>query len=94
MIPILREFGVRVLLAALLVGLAAPAYAQERSGRPGGGGERRSEQGQQGGQARPNQSGSGVLSLLPGDSITQHSIATSGGKLDYTATAGTFALFD
>ena len=94
MTRMLREFGVRFLLALLLVGLAAPSYAQERPGRPGGGGERRSEQAQQGGQARPNQSGSGVLSLLPGDSITQHSITTSGGKLDYTATAGTFPLFD
>jgi len=94
MTRMLREFGVRFLLALLLVGLAAPSYAQEHPGRPGGGGERRSEQGQQGGQARPNQSGPGVLSLLPCDSITQHSITTSGGKLDYTATAGTFSLFD
>src|SRR5579859_7957069 len=95
MIRILRDFGVRVLLASLLVGLASAPYAQERSGRPGGGGERRSEQGQQGGgQARSNQSGPGVLSLLPADSVTQHSIATPSGKLDYTATAGTFSLFD
>src|SRR5579864_4504258 len=95
MIRILRDFGVRILLASLVVGLASAPYAQERSGRPGGGGERRSEQGQQGGgQARSNQSGPGVLSLLPADSVTQHSIVTPAGKLDYTATAGTFSLFD
>jgi len=95
MIRILRDFGVRILLASLLVGLASAPYAQERSGRPAGGGERRSEQGQQGGgPARSNQSGPGVLSLMPADSVTQHSIATPSGKLDYTATAGTFSLFD
>jgi len=36
----------------------------------------------------------GVLSLLPEDSISEHSIDTLGGKLTYTATAGTFPLFD
>jgi carboxypeptidase C (cathepsin A) len=36
----------------------------------------------------------GVLALLPGDSVTDHSIDLPSGKLAYTATAGTFALFD
>jgi carboxypeptidase C (cathepsin A) len=90
----LRLFGARVVITFLLIGLAAASYAQEHPGRPGGGGERRSEQGQRGGAAGPNQNEPGVLSLLPGDSVTQHSIATPGGKLDYTATAGTFSLFD
>ena len=36
----------------------------------------------------------GVLSLLPADSVTEHSIDTPAGKLAYTATAGTFSLFD
>ena len=95
MIRTFRDFGSRLLLASLLIGFAAASFAQEHPGRPGGGGERRAEQGQQGGgQARPNQGGSGVLSLLPADSITQHSIETPAGKLDYTATAGTFSLFD
>jgi carboxypeptidase C (cathepsin A) len=85
-------FGLRFLVASLVIGLAAAAYGQERPGRPGG--ERRAEQGQQGGPARPNQGGPGVLALLPADSVTQHSIATAGGKLDYTATAGTLSLFD
>ena len=40
------------------------------------------------------QSGLGVLALLPGDSVTEHSIDLPSGKLAYTATAGTFALFD
>jgi carboxypeptidase C (cathepsin A) len=35
-----------------------------------------------------------VLRLLPGDAVTQHSIEVAGGKLDYTATAGTLSLFD
>ena len=35
-----------------------------------------------------------MLRLLPGDAVTQHSIEIPGGKLDYTATAGTFSLFD
>lgn len=36
----------------------------------------------------------GILSLLPSDSVTQHSIDTPKGKLSYTATAGTLAFFD
>jgi carboxypeptidase C (cathepsin A) len=94
MMRALRPFGSRLLIALLLIGLAATGNAQEHSGRPCGGGERHAEQSQQGGPARPNQGGPGVLSLLPPDSVTQHSIATTAGKLDYTATAGTFSLFD
>jgi carboxypeptidase C (cathepsin A) len=94
MIRFSRDFGARFLVAFLLVGLTAVAFAQEHPGGPGRGGERRAEQAQHGGQARPNQAGPGVLALLPADSVTQHSIATPGGKLDYTATAGTFSLFD
>jgi carboxypeptidase C (cathepsin A) len=43
---------------------------------------------------RPETGNPGVLSLLPEDSVTEHSIDTLGGKLTYTATAGTFPLFD
>jgi carboxypeptidase C (cathepsin A) len=46
------------------------------------------------GPRRPEQSGPGVLALLPGDSVTEHSLALPGGTLSYTATAGTFSLFD
>ena len=31
---------------------------------------------------------------MPGDAVTEHSIDTPAGKLSYTATAGTFSLFD
>jgi len=43
---------------------------------------------------RHEPNGPGVLALLPGDSVTEHSIDLPSGKLAYTATAGTFALFD
>ena len=33
-----------------------------------------------------------VLSLLPGDAVTEHSIGTPFGKLSYTATAGTIRM--
>lgn len=36
----------------------------------------------------------GVLSLLPRDSITEHVLEANGTRLAYTATAGTFPLFD
>jgi carboxypeptidase C (cathepsin A) len=36
----------------------------------------------------------GVLSLLPGDSVTEHGLETGGQRLAYTATAGTLPLFD
>jgi len=45
-------------------------------------------------QGRQERGGPGVLALLPGDSVTEHSIDTPSGKLAYTATAGTFSLFD
>ncbi len=38
--------------------------------------------------------GKGVLRLLPADAVTEHSIDTAGGKLAYTATAGTLPFFD
>jgi carboxypeptidase C (cathepsin A) len=70
--------------------LGAVAAAQEHQGRPGGGHRQ-----QQGGPAHAPENGPGVLSLLPGDSITEHSIdLAAAGKLAYTATAGTFSLFD
>jgi carboxypeptidase C (cathepsin A) len=36
----------------------------------------------------------GILSLLPDDSVTGHEISAGGGRLAYTATAGTLALRD
>ena len=69
---------------ALSLAIAAPAAAAEE--HP----SRHAEQG------RPEQSGPGpgVLSLLPANSVTEHSIDAPNGKLNYTATAGTFSLFD
>jgi carboxypeptidase C (cathepsin A) len=73
----------RLALAILIAGAFGSATAQER-----GGGERgpRAEQHQP--------AGPGILRLLPGDSVTEHSIDTPKGKLAYTATAGTLAFFD
>ncbi len=77
----------RAVLAFAIALAASAAFAQEHAGRPAG--ERnRPDQGRQ------EQSGPGVLSLLPGDSVTEHSIDIAGGKLAYTATAGTLSLFD
>lgn len=36
----------------------------------------------------------GVLRLLPGDATTERTMEVAGGKLAYTATAGTFGLYD
>ena len=78
----------RCSVVALLIAFAATvALAQEHTSRPAG--ERgHAEPG------RPEQNAPGVLSLLPGDAVTEHSIDTAGGGLTYTATAGTFSLFD
>jgi len=76
----LRRSSLLVLLTAFAV---TAAFAQEHAGHPG-----RAEQGRQ------EQNGPGVLSLLPSDSVTEHSIDTPQGKLTYTATAGTLSLFD
>ena len=79
-----------LLVALLLAAAASTAIAQDRPGR----GERnhQDETQQSGGRQQP--SGPGVLSLLPADAVTEHSIDLPGGKLAYTATAGTFPLFD
>src|SRR6185437_1040066 len=101
----LRTLAVCVLVTCMTAMLGISAIAQEHSGqerpaqehpgRPGT--ERRPVQGHPGGGAagHQEQGGPGVLSLLPSDAVTQHSIdIAGGGKLDYTATAGTFSLFD
>jgi carboxypeptidase C (cathepsin A) len=82
----------RIFIVFMLAAVATAAIAQERPGR----GERpnRGEQGQQGGGHEQPQSGPGVLALLPPDAVTQHSTDLPSGKLDYTATAGTFSLFN
>jgi carboxypeptidase C (cathepsin A) len=83
----MRNF--RSLTIGFAIALVATAgAAQEHSGRSGG------ERPGHGEQGRQEQGGPGVLSLLPADSVTEHTIDMATGKLAYTATAGTFALFD
>ncbi len=77
----------RAILALLIALVTTAALAQEHAGRPAG--ERSHPD-----QGRQEQSGPGVLALLPSDSVTEQSIDLPGGKLAYTATAGTFSLFD
>src|SRR5258705_6094896 len=80
----------RLLLALLIAGSATFASAQEPA-RP------RQPQAQTEHQApeqREGQSRDSVLRLLPADSVPQHSVDIPGGKLAYTATAGTLSLFD
>ncbi|HZP74775.1 MAG TPA: carboxypeptidase [Pseudolabrys sp.] len=42
----------------------------------------------------PKAAHGGLLHLLPADSVTEHSLTTARGKITYTATAGTLALYD
>ena len=80
------------------------AVAQERPRRQGPppadaqhqGEQQQQQQGAQRGEQRQAQrpQGDGVLRLLPSDSVTQHTVDTPGGKIDYTATAGTLSLYD
>lgn len=83
------------LLLVLALTIAAPAatFAQPRPGGQRGQGPQ-AQQGQQGPQTQPRDQGPGVLRLLPADSVTEHSIDLAGGKLAYTATAGTLSLYD
>jgi carboxypeptidase C (cathepsin A) len=96
----LRNLAAGALATCMAATLGISAIAQEHPGqdhpgRPGT--DRHPGQGRPGAGAagRPEQAGPGVLSLLPADSVTRHSIdVAGGGKLDYTVTAGTFSLFD
>ena len=79
----------RWLLALLIAAGTTVATAQERPRRaPTQQSEQRPPE-QRAGEARES-----VLRLLPADSVTEHSIELPGGRLDYTATAGTLSLFD
>jgi len=84
----------RSLTAVIALGLAVTASAaQERGSRDADRNNSHDDARQHASEHR-EQSGLGVLALLPGDSVTEHSIDLPSGKLAYTATAGTFALFD
>ncbi len=93
-----RKLAAFLLATLTFVGIAAVGSAQEHPGRAGAPGAAGAEHGreQQGehGRGRPTQNGPGVLALLPGNSVTEHSLVLPGGTLSYTATAGTFSLFD
>ncbi|MEA2970528.1 MAG: hypothetical protein QOE78_3789, partial [Alphaproteobacteria bacterium] len=83
----------RLLLALLLAGTATFANAQERPRRAP------PPQSEQHPETRPPEQRAAdtrdsVLRLLPPDSVTEHTIDIPGGKLAYTATAGTLSLFD
>src|SRR5215471_15792755 len=81
---------VRALAALLIIAAATATSAQEHPRRPPQqASEQHGSEPRQGEQARES-----VLRLLPGDSVTEHSVAIPGGELPYTATAGTFSLFD
>ncbi len=84
------KFSRLIIVLFFAIGTSA-ALAQDH---PHGGGGDHPEQssGPHGGGGAGN--GPGVLSLLPPDSVTEHSIDLPSGKLAYTATAGTFSLFD
>jgi carboxypeptidase C (cathepsin A) len=93
---------VRSLIAVIVLAIAAPAgLAQEhrdtdRNNAHEDARQRAGEHHEQSGQDQNGrqQNAPGVLALLPGDSVTEHMIDLPSGKLAYTATAGTFALFD
>jgi carboxypeptidase C (cathepsin A) len=89
LIPSLAQL-VRPLAALLIIAAATATNAQEHPRRPPQqASEQHASEPRQGEQTRES-----VLRLLPGDSVTEHSVAIPGGELRYTATAGTFALFD
>jgi carboxypeptidase C (cathepsin A) len=88
----MQSVASRLLVLTVAVLLPAAASAQQRQGRPGGNPQQHQQQ-QQPEQRR--EAGPGVLRLLPGDSVTEHSLDLANGKsLAYTATAGTLALYD
>ncbi len=80
----------RLALAALLAGAVGTVSAQQRPERAPG--QIKSQQ--VSGLSEQRQAAGGVLRLLPADSVTEHSIDTSKGRLAYTTTAGTLALYD
>jgi carboxypeptidase C (cathepsin A) len=76
-------FRVPLLVVGVMLILPAAAIAQASGGGP-----------RQQDSAPQRDQGPGVLRLLPGDSVTEHTINLPSGKLAYTATAGTLSLYD
>jgi carboxypeptidase C (cathepsin A) len=79
--------GLRLAWTVLLAGMiaAAPAMASAQEAAPTAAPPRQNEK---------HDDGPGILKLLPADAVTQHSIDTPQGRIDYTATAGTLAFYD
>ena len=71
----------RIVLVVLLAGPFSAAAAQDAAKEQPSAPER-------------HEPAKGLLRLLPADAVTEHSIDTPGGKLNYTATAGTLAFYD
>jgi carboxypeptidase C (cathepsin A) len=93
----LTTFNRSLLTLLIAVSLSATtAFAQgQGQGRP----QRQAQapadqQHQQPQQQQASPPGQSVLRLLPPDAVSEHSIETAWGKVDYTATAGTLSLFD
>jgi carboxypeptidase C (cathepsin A) len=77
-------------LLALLIAIAIGTTGAFAQGRP----QRQAQAPGESQQQQQQAPGQSVLRLLPPDSVTQHSIETAWGKVDYTATAGTLSLID
>ncbi len=75
----------RLALAIILAGALGSAAAQDKP---------QDKQQEKPSRAEQHESSKGVLRLLPADAVTEHSIDTPRGKLNYTATAGTLAFYD
>ena len=78
------------LVAILLAASTALAQSPEPAAKP----QDQKSQDQKPPEPRAREQGAGLLKLLPADAVTQHSIDTPQGRIDYTATAGTLAFYD
>src|SRR5215467_2276732 len=90
-----QSFAAPFLILMLALSVPADTLAQPRSGRPDGHPPQRAPQQEPQQPEQRREAGPGVLRLLPGDALTEHSLDLPGGTtLAYTATAGTLALYD
>jgi len=90
-----QSFAAPFLILMLALSVPAGAWAQPRSGRPEGHPPQRAPQQEPQQPEQRREAGPGMLRLLPGDALTEHSLELPDGTtLAYTATAGTLALYD
>ena len=98
MMPILRFTAAIFLLIVAATPQSHAQSANRAAGKPPSGEpQARSETrapSQAASQAASQTASHGILKLLPADSVTEHSVTTPTGKLDYTATAGTLSFYD